>query len=141
MSVAAGWMAIVLVLFSLVVSIVPGAISVIGLTTSMVAVVLSLFSIKKKGRKYFGVTISLALAGMLLMNDALRVWNPLPMPYIIRLGLYGVAFLVLAICSLAAYKLGAEQVTGRGSSLSSTRDGGSGRMKGQEHGDKDSTAG
>jgi hypothetical protein len=109
MSMMAGWMAIVLVLFATVISIVPGAISVAGLVISMLAVVVSLFSIKKHGRKYFGATISLALVGIFLVNDGLRIWSSLPLPINIKIGLYGVALLVLAVCSLAAYRLGSAQ--------------------------------
>lgn len=108
MSKVAGWMAIVLVLFAMVISIVPGAISVMGLVISMLAVVVSLCSIKKNGRKYFGVTISLALAGTFLVNDGLRIWNPLLLPLNIKIGLYSVVLLVFAVCTLAAYKLGSD---------------------------------
>lgn len=109
MSKVAGWMAIVLVLFAVVISIVPGVISAMGLVISMLAVVVSLFSIKKNGRKYFGVTISLALAGTFLVNDGLRIWNPLLLPLNIKIGLYSVVLLVFAVCTFAAYKLGSDQ--------------------------------
>lgn len=109
MSVLAGWSAIILVLFAVVISIVPGVISVTGLMISMLAVVVSLFSIKKNGRKYFGVTISLALAGTFLVNDGLRIWDPLALPLNIKIGLYSAFLFVLSICSLAAYQLGQSQ--------------------------------
>jgi hypothetical protein len=54
------------------------------------------------------------LAGTFLVNDGLRIWDPLPLPLNIKIGLYSIVLLVLAICTLAAYKLGSTPVTGRG---------------------------
>lgn len=109
MDLLAAWTAIVLVLFSMAISIVPGAVSVMGLIVSMLAVVVSLFSVKRKGRKYFAVTTSLAVIGAFLVNDGLRVWNPLPLPLNIKIGLYGALIFVLAVCWIAASKLNAAQ--------------------------------
>jgi hypothetical protein len=91
------------------ISIVPGAVSVMGLIVSMLAVVVSLFSVKRNGRKYFLVTTSLAVIGAFLVNDGLRVWNPLPLPLNIKISLYGALILVLAVCWFAASKLDAAQ--------------------------------
>lgn len=102
-------MAIVLALFAMVISIVPGAISVMGLAISMSAVVVSLFSIKKNEKKHFGVTMSLALASTFLLNDGLRIWDPLPLPLNVKIGLYSVVLLVLGVCSLVAYRLRSAQ--------------------------------
>lgn len=106
MSAIVGWAAIVLAILALVPSIVPGAISVFGLIISMSALVLSLFSIKKNGERYFRTTAIIVLAGVFLVNDGLRIWDPFPMPINIRLGLLGMAALVFAACALIAYRLG-----------------------------------
>jgi hypothetical protein len=105
MGTMAGWLSILLALFAAAIGIVPGAASLMGLAISMSAVVLSLFSVKANGKKYFGVTTALALSGAFLSNDALRIWAPIPMPSHLRLGMSGVMLLVLAICSFAAYRL------------------------------------
>jgi hypothetical protein len=98
-----------LALFAMVIGIVPGAVSLMGLAISMSAVLVSLFSIKKSRKKYFGVTIAIALASTFLVNAALRIWDPLPMPLDFKIGLYGIVLLVLGGCSLIAYRLGSAQ--------------------------------
>jgi hypothetical protein len=105
MSRLAGWTAITLALFALAPSYLPGAISLFGLMFSLVALVLSLFSIKNSGEKYFRATGMIVIGNVLLINDALRVWEPIPMPRNIRLSLYGAVLVVVMFCALIAYRL------------------------------------
>jgi hypothetical protein len=105
MSRLAGWTAITVALFALVPSYVPGAISLFGLMFSLVALALSIFSIKKSGEKYFQATGIIVIGNVLLINDALRVWEPIPMPLYIKLSLYGAVLVVVIICALIAYRL------------------------------------
>lgn len=105
MSVVTGWSSIVLALLAVVVSFGPGATSVIGLAMSLMALLSSLFSIKVNGKKYFRLTVFLVIAGALLVNDALRIWEPLPMPFDFRLCAYAILFLVTMFCFIAAHRL------------------------------------
>lgn len=104
-----GWIAILFALAAAVISIVPGAVSLMGIVISMLAVVMSLFSIKTNGCKYFGLTTGLSLAGVFLLNDTLRIWNPIPMPLKSRFGMASVVLFVLLICSIVAYRLNTNQ--------------------------------
>jgi hypothetical protein len=106
MSKIIGWIAIVVSIFALLPSIVPGAFSLFGLMLSVVAMVLSLFSVKRNGQRYVKATALTVAANVFVVNDALRIWEPLPMPLLIRLGLYGLMLAVLLICITIAYKLG-----------------------------------
>lgn len=102
MSVAGGWAAIVLALLALIPSFCPGAMSLIGLAMSFLALLLSLFSIAVNGKKYFNLTALLVLTGVLLVNDALRVWESSPMPPVFRLSAYAALLLVITLCFVAA---------------------------------------
>ncbi len=105
MNMVIGWGAIVLALLALVPGIVPGAVSVFGVMISLLALALSLFSVKKCGKKYFRATAIIVLAGVFLLNDALRIWGALSLPLTIKLSLYGIVFLALGVCSAIARKL------------------------------------
>ncbi len=98
MSMVAGWLAIALALFALAPSIVPGAFSVFGLLISLVAIVVSVFSVKETGKKYFIITTTIVFISVFLVNDALRIWKPLEMPIDMKLILYGLFFFVIMIC-------------------------------------------
>ena len=100
-----GWTAILIAVFAAAIGFVPGAASLAGLAISMSAVVLSLFSIGKNGRAYFRATTGIVVAGILLLNDSLRIWNPVPMPTSVRICIAGLAVFVLACCSYFASRL------------------------------------
>lgn len=100
-----GWLAIAMAVFGLAPSVVPGAFSVFGLMISLLALIFSLFSISAHGQRYFRITAAIGAAGMLLVNAALRIWEPLPMPLPFKAGLYGLAFFVAAICTVIACRL------------------------------------
>lgn len=105
MSRLGGWLAIGMALFAIGPSIVPGAFSMFGLMFSMLALIVSLFSIRKNGQRYFRATGAIAAASVLLVNDALRIWKPLPMPLSVKIGLYGLALCVALICAAIAWRL------------------------------------
>lgn len=111
MSVVTGWSATILALLAVVVSFGPGATSMIGLAMSLMALLLSLFSVKVNGKKYFRLTAFFVIAGALVVNDALRIWEPLPMPLDFRLSVYAILVLVTTLCFIAANKLDAGRGT------------------------------
>jgi hypothetical protein len=107
MSTIIGWLSILSGLLAMVVNLAPGGVgSLIGLMCSLLAVFLSLFSVRRQGPKYFGVTLILAAASILLLNHALNVVDPLAMPLGIRIGLYGFVVAALAASAAAARWLG-----------------------------------
>jgi len=109
MSMIAGWFSVALVLVSLAPSIVPGAFSVLGLLISLIALVISVFSVRKSGKKYFITTITIVVISVLLVNDGLRIWGPLEMPINMKLVLYGICCFVIISCSFLANKLANEK--------------------------------
>jgi hypothetical protein len=109
MSTVAGWMAIALALCSLAPSFVPGAFSIIGMLMSMLALIISLFSVPKNGTRYFAAAMTIVLAGVVLVNDSLRIWARPPIPPAFRLTLYGTVFIVVAACFAAAWRLSPER--------------------------------
>lgn len=98
MSAAAGWLAIALALIALAPSFVPGAFSALGLLISLVALMVSILSVKENGTKYFTIMMVIVLVTLLLVNDGLRIGQPLEMPISIKLTLYGIAGLVILVC-------------------------------------------
>ena len=105
MSIVVGWLAIALALFGLAPSFVPGAFSVFGLLISLIALIVSVFSVKEKGRKYFTTTMIIVLVSVFLVNDGLRIWKPLEMPIYVKLTLYGIFFLVVMVCAFLVARL------------------------------------
>jgi len=105
MSMVAGWLAIALALFALALSVVPGASSVLGLLISLVALIVSVFSVKKKGKKYFTITMAIVFVSVFLVNDGLRIWKPLEMPIYVKLTLYGIFFFVAMVCAFLVARL------------------------------------
>ncbi|RJF92008.1 hypothetical protein D3871_25440 [Noviherbaspirillum saxi] len=98
-------MAVTVALFAIAPNLVPGAISLFGVVLALLALALSLFSINKNGKKYYRTTGVIVIGNVLLINDALRLWEPLPMPLNIRLSLYGLVLVMVVICASIAYRL------------------------------------
>lgn len=73
-----GWLAIGIGLFSLAPSVVPGAMSVIGLFISIFALILASISIKSGTHLYLQIVTSIYALGVLLFNDGSRLYfaNP-----------------------------------------------------------------
>ena len=105
MSMVTGWLAIALALFALALSVVPGAFSVLGLLISLTALIVSVFSVKEIGRKYFTITVIIVLVSVLLVNDGLRIWKPLEMPINMKLALYGLFCFVVMVCAFLVARL------------------------------------
>ncbi|RJG15255.1 hypothetical protein [Massilia cavernae] len=74
----AGWAAIGVAVFALGPSWMRGGMSLIGLLVALAALFLSLLSVRSSGYRYFYPTAAIVVFGVLLVNDALRVWDPLP---------------------------------------------------------------
>ena len=98
-----GWLAISLALFSLVPSIVPGALSIFGLMLALTALLISIVSVKTAGKRYFSVTLAIVVIGVLFVNDGLRLWSPLAMAGELRLTLYGISGLTIIGCIVFLY--------------------------------------
>jgi len=101
-----GWFAILLAVFSLAPSIVPGSMSLIGLAIALFALVVSLFSVGVDGKGYFQITAVIVVLGIVLVNDAVRLFGSLPeIPIEFKLVVYGVSCLVVIGCFVGANKL------------------------------------
>lgn len=104
MSKLAGWAAIGIAVFALGPSFQPGAMSLIGLLVAMAALFLSLLSVPEHRYRYFYPTTAIVVFGVLLVNDALRVWDPLPQFAAMRPAWYaGIAVLVGACVFFARH--------------------------------------
>ena len=102
---ATGWLAIALALFAGVVGIVPGAFSVLGLLILLASLIVSVFSVTQKGRKYFITTTTIAVVSVFLVNDALRIGESSAMPINMKLTLYGLFFIVVMMCTFFVARL------------------------------------
>jgi len=101
----AGWLAITVAVLSLLPSFVPGAASVIGLLMSLSALLISLFSVRNSGKRYMRIVVAIIIAGMLLVNDSLRIWARHAVPPAVWAVLLGIACAVIAICILIADRI------------------------------------
>jgi len=98
-----GWVAILLAVFSLAPSIVPGAMSLMGLLIALFSLIVSVFSVAQNRKSYFNITLVIVLLGILVANDTLRLWGSLAeAPVQFKLTTYGISFLVIVGCALAA---------------------------------------
>jgi hypothetical protein len=98
-----GILAVTLGVLALGPSVVPGAMSLIGLLISLFSLVLSILSINSIKQGYFRVCLFLTLFGILVANDTLRIWGSLPIVSTeFKLIIYGIAIMVLTGCILLA---------------------------------------
>ncbi len=101
-----GYLAILLSAFSLAPSIVPGAMSLLGLVVSLFSLLLSVASVVRNKKVYFTITLVNVLLGLLVANDTLRLWGSVSgVPIQFKLSAYGVSFLVIVGCFIVANKL------------------------------------
>lgn len=100
-----GCLSILLAILSLAPSFVPGGMSVIGLFISLTALVISIFSVSYNKSNYYKITLTTVIVGVVFINDALRVWQPLPMPFNAKITMYSLFFLVVLVCMIFAKKL------------------------------------
>ena len=100
-----GWFAVSLSILSIAPSIVPGAVSLMGFLLSLLALLLSIFSVEQNSKMYFNTTLSIVVFETLIVNDALRLWESLPMPISTKLAIYAVFTLLVYGSSIAAKRL------------------------------------
>lgn len=102
---AIGWLAIVLAVLSLAPSLVPGAMSIMGLLASLGALIISVFSVSHGIKKHFNITLIIVVLGVFFINDALRVWESITIPINVKLTMYSLFGLVVLGSIFYANKL------------------------------------
>jgi len=102
---AIGGLAIVLAVLSLAPSFVPGAMSIIGLLISLGALIVSIFSVSHGIRNHFNITLIIVILSAFFINDALRIWESMPMPLHVKLIMYGLFGLVVLMSLFFANRL------------------------------------
>lgn len=95
-----GRSAVALSILSLLPSVVPGAVSLMGWALSVLALLLAVFSAGAQAY-YFIITLALGLFALLLVNDGLRIWQALPMPLTVKVTLYCAHAGAVGVCVLA----------------------------------------
>ena len=105
-----GWVTILLALLLFLLSITPGAGSILVFLVSLGVLVLALFSVSKGRRNYFNATLIIVACGVLFINDGLRIWAD-PMPINIKSTMYGIFFTVALVCIIAASELSRDKKT------------------------------
>ena len=106
-----GWLAILLALLFLLPSFVPGAMSILAFLASLDVLVVALFSVSRGRRNHFNATLVIVVSGVLFINDGLRLWDPLPMPINFKPTMYGIFFMVVLACVIAASQLSRNKST------------------------------
>lgn len=110
MSTFIGVFSVLLALLSVFPSFVPGAFSMLGLSLSLGALLLSLFSVKGAGKSFYYVALGIVIFALLLVNDGLRIWDPLDWPLATKALAYGLSVVVIAASLLVVRVLSAKQV-------------------------------
>ena len=106
MKIIVGWLAMILSAFALAPSIIPGAMSLIGLVASLFALLLSLISVAPNKTGCFKGTLVIVLVGLFLVNDTLRIFGALPdVPSQFKAVAYGMSGLVIVACVVASRRL------------------------------------
>lgn len=99
-------MAILLAVFFLLPSVVPGAMSILAFLASLAVLVFALLSVSNGRQNHFNATLIIVASGVLFVNDGLRIWaDPLPMPINFKATMYGGGFMVVLACVIAASQL------------------------------------
>ncbi len=105
-----GWVTILLALLLLLLSITPGAGSILVFLVSLGALVLALFSVRKGNKSHFNATLIIVASGVFFVNDSLRIWAD-PMTMNIKPTMYGIFFTVALVCIIAASELSRDKKT------------------------------
>ncbi len=100
--VLVGWSAVLLAVFALLPSSLPGAMSVIGCLISLAALILSVGSVRHHSLSYVHLTLLLVLVGIFVINDGLRLGSPINIPFHFKFSLYGLALIVVVGCLYVA---------------------------------------
>jgi len=93
--VVVGWSAVLLAVFTLLPSSLPGAMPIIGCLISLAALILSVDSVRHHSLSYVYATLLLVLVAMFVINDGLRLASPINMPLHFKFSLYGLALVVV----------------------------------------------
>ncbi|MEJ6476786.1 hypothetical protein [Pseudoalteromonas piscicida] len=95
-----GWFVVGLSALALAPSIVPGSMSVLAFYLSLVLLLFSLFTISTTNHRFFSWTAIIVGAGMLFLNDYLRVLMPSPEPtWPNRIALY-LAYIIILMMGI-----------------------------------------
>lgn len=100
-----GWASITVSALLLGPSVVPGVMSVLASFTGLVVLAVSILSIKAGSTFYFKVTAIITAAGIFLVNDGLRLYEPLPqISWMNRISVYCAFLLNCLLANLYAKK-------------------------------------
>ncbi|MEE9412563.1 MAG: hypothetical protein V3V22_05870, partial [Methylococcales bacterium] len=69
------------------------------------ALIISLLSITNGKKIYFNITLIIVVTGLFFINDALRVWQSIPVPINVKITMYSIFGLVVLISLFAAREL------------------------------------
>lgn len=108
MSKFAAFIGIVLSLFAAFVGIVPGALALAGVLIATFGLIVSLFSIRKFGKRYYYISLFIATFGVLCVNDVTRLWNSITIPFGIKASIYAGILFLFSSLTLVAFKLDAQ---------------------------------
>ena len=112
MRVIIGVISVVLAMLSLAPNIVPGAMSIIGLGFTLLALVLSVFSVEKGRLLYFNITLFLSAVGILVVNDTVRVYGAIPGVSVgFKVGVYLFSLVVIVGCVYSVKRLSHKERT------------------------------
>ena len=73
-----GWISIIVAILVLAPSIVPGAFSILASHVALLALLLSITTIKSGNIFYFKSTAIISAVGLFIVNDGLRLYGSLP---------------------------------------------------------------
>lgn len=91
-----GWCGVILAIFSLLPSLVPGALSMIGFFISLIALFISILSTKAGNVFYLKAASFIVAIGMLFINDSLRIVGSLEhISWPSKLFIYGVYLFII----------------------------------------------
>ena len=83
-----GTFAIIIALISSALSAIPGAFSIVGAGLAAAAIVISCFSATNGRSVFFYITLGISFMGIFFINDGLRIWGALDIPFNIKSVLY-----------------------------------------------------
>jgi len=99
-----GWFSIVLALFSLAPSLIPGAMSLLAFYLSLTSLIISISTIKTAGIFFFKITAIIVGSGMLITNDYLRVYASFPQStWVEKISMY-VFYMIICIIGFLSIK-------------------------------------
>jgi hypothetical protein len=101
-----GWLAVFIATAALLPSVIPGAISAIGFALALTALGIALIPLKSGTGFYFNLVTAIYGFGILVVNDGLRVIDPLPeAPLAYKLAAYFIFALAVAFSLFIKVKM------------------------------------